>query len=166
MICMSSCSTLSWLVLFPLTCLLPVASVSFPDIPSHYHNRNTWLDEWGSLWHSGHHASNSNCSHWFQGSEDTFSPGPAALISHPPYSNYAGTVHRSGLTPCHSSGSNTVSWYEWPSANTSGTCYPELYHRFLSRTGMATFSRSFSAIIINWPKWRYKTTLYLWHFPH
>ena len=51
-------------------------------------------------------------------------PGPAAPTSRPPRSGSAGTARRTALARRRSSGSDTLSWCRWSSADTDGKCYP------------------------------------------
>lgn len=54
-----------------------------------------------------------------------FLPGPAVLTARPRHSDSAGTAHKTALAPRRSSGSDTLSWCRWSSADTDGRCYPE-----------------------------------------
>ena len=51
-------------------------------------------------------------------------PGPAAPTSRPPHSDSAGTARRTAPAHHRSSGSDTLSWCRWSSADTDGKCYP------------------------------------------
>jgi hypothetical protein len=51
-------------------------------------------------------------------------PGPAMPPSHLPRSDSEGMAHRTVLALHHSSGSDTLSWCQWSSADTDGMCYP------------------------------------------